>query len=52
MKMNKAAAEHYIWGDQCDGWILEQSADRAMIHERMPAGTVEGEMVTLNPMRG
>jgi mannose-6-phosphate isomerase-like protein (cupin superfamily) len=41
MKVNKFAAEHYNWGEQCDGWLLEQSPERTIIHERMPAGTKE-----------
>ncbi|WNR44569.1 cupin domain-containing protein [Paenibacillus roseipurpureus] len=41
MHINKDKAEHYVWGDQCDGWFLERSADRTIIQERMPAGTSE-----------
>ncbi|UJF33333.1 cupin domain-containing protein [Paenibacillus hexagrammi] len=39
--MSKKNAEHYVWGQQCDGWFLEQSQERIIIHERMPAGTSE-----------
>jgi mannose-6-phosphate isomerase-like protein (cupin superfamily) len=47
--MNEAAtvirnlqnAEHYIWGNGCDGWRLLGGQDLAVIQERMPAGTRE-----------
>lgn len=41
MKISKNSAEHYIWGDQCDGWHLVKGADLSIIHERMPANTSE-----------
>ncbi|MDD9270828.1 cupin domain-containing protein [Paenibacillus sp. GCM10023248] len=41
MKIHKDQADHYIWGDSCDGWFLERDADRTIIQERMPAGTSE-----------
>lgn len=41
MKIHKEQAEHYIWGDSCDGWFLERDTDRTIIQERMPAGTSE-----------
>lgn len=34
-------AEHYIWGENCDGWRLIDEEDRSIIHECMPAGTSE-----------
>ncbi|WP_106766279.1 cupin domain-containing protein [Paenibacillus faecalis] len=34
-------AEHYIWGDKCDGWRLIDEEERSIIHERMPIGTSE-----------
>lgn len=27
MKMSKHIAEHYIWGDNCDGWHLVKNQD-------------------------
>lgn len=45
MKVNKANADHYIWGEACDGWFLEQDAERTIIQERMPAGTSEKKHV-------
>jgi mannose-6-phosphate isomerase-like protein (cupin superfamily) len=41
MKISKQNAEHYVWGDQCDGWHLVKRSDVSIIHERMPAGTSE-----------
>ncbi len=41
MKISKQNAEHYIWGQQCDGWHLVKSGEVSVIHERMPAGTSE-----------
>jgi mannose-6-phosphate isomerase-like protein (cupin superfamily) len=34
-------AEHYIWGEACDGWHLVKSAELSVIQERMPPGTAE-----------
>jgi mannose-6-phosphate isomerase-like protein (cupin superfamily) len=34
-------AEHYPWGDRCDGWFLLKSAGLHVIEERMPPGTSE-----------
>ena len=36
-----ANAEHYVWGDVCDGWHLVRSAGLSVIEERMPPGTRE-----------
>jgi mannose-6-phosphate isomerase-like protein (cupin superfamily) len=41
MKISKQSAEHYIWGDNCDGWHLVKNQDLSVIHERMPSGTSE-----------
>ncbi|MGJ7912516.1 cupin domain-containing protein [Neobacillus sp. LXY-1] len=41
MKISKQNAEHYIWGDQCDGWHLVKNNNVSVIHERMPANTSE-----------
>ena len=35
-------AEHYIWGDHCDGWHLLKSDSLSIIQEKMPAKTSEG----------
>jgi len=34
-------AEHYTWGDNCDGWHLLKSDSLSVIQERMPPGTGE-----------
>lgn len=34
-------AEHYTWGDHCDGWYLMKSPALHIIQERMPPGTAE-----------
>jgi len=34
-------AEHYVWGDVCDGWHLLQRDDMSVIYERVPAGAME-----------
>ena len=39
--ISKDNAEHYIWGDNCDGWYLVNRQDMLIIHEQMPPGTHE-----------
>lgn len=34
-------AEHYKWGNDCDGWHLLASDDLSVIEESMPPGTSE-----------
>jgi mannose-6-phosphate isomerase-like protein (cupin superfamily) len=34
-------AEHYLWGQGCDGWRLLQRDDLSVIQERVPAGKAE-----------
>jgi len=34
-------AEHYTWGNACDGWHLLAGDDLSVIEERMPPGTAE-----------
>jgi quercetin dioxygenase-like cupin family protein len=34
-------AEHYRWGETCDGWHLLAGDDLSVIEERMPPGTAE-----------
>lgn len=29
-------AEHYVWGEQCDGWHLLKQADLSVIQEHVP----------------
>ncbi|PTL80818.1 cupin domain-containing protein [Vitiosangium sp. GDMCC 1.1324] len=39
--ISKDNAEHYVWGQGCDGWHLLKRPDVSVIHERMPPGTQE-----------
>lgn len=39
--ISKENAEHYVWGDACDGWYLVNRQDMLVIHEKMPPGTSE-----------
>src|SRR5665213_2142143 len=41
MIISTANAEHYTWGDQCDGWPLLRTDSLSVIQERMPPGTSE-----------
>ncbi len=34
-------AEHYVWGEICDGWHLLKRDDMSVIQERVPAGASE-----------
>ncbi|WP_158795818.1 cupin domain-containing protein [Pedobacter sp. L105] len=34
-------AEHYKWGENCDGWHLLNSGSLSIIEEKMPPGTAE-----------
>ena len=34
-------AEHYTWGDGCDGWHLLRAPGLSVIQERMPPGAAE-----------
>jgi mannose-6-phosphate isomerase-like protein (cupin superfamily) len=39
--ISKATAEHYSWGNQCDGWHLVRNSQLSVIEERMLAATAE-----------
>ena len=41
MIISKENAEHYVWGEVCDGWHLVKQSDLSIIHEKMPPGTSE-----------
>lgn len=41
MAVSRATAEHYNWGEGCDGWRLLSRDDLMVIHERMPPNTSE-----------
>lgn len=34
-------AEHYLWGDNCDGWHLVKSANLSVIQESVPPNCSE-----------
>lgn len=41
MPISTTTAEHYTWGDRCDGWHLVRTTGLSIIEERMPPGTTE-----------
>lgn len=41
MKVSTKNAQHYKWGENCDGWHLLNSPHLSVIQERMPPGTKE-----------
>jgi len=41
MITSKEKAEHYTWGQNCDGWHLLKSDSLSIIQEKMPSGTEE-----------
>jgi quercetin dioxygenase-like cupin family protein len=38
---SRSVADHYAWGEQCDGWHLVRAGALSVIEERMPPGTRE-----------
>lgn len=41
MLVSTKNAEHYVWGEICDGWHLLKHDDMSIIQERVPAGSAE-----------
>jgi mannose-6-phosphate isomerase-like protein (cupin superfamily) len=39
--VDRSNAEHYLWGNNCDGWHLVKQADTSVITERVPPGQSE-----------
>ncbi|MCW0307704.1 MULTISPECIES: cupin domain-containing protein [Pantoea] len=39
--ISKDNAEHYVWGNNCDGWHLLKRQDLSIIHEHIPPATAE-----------
>ena len=39
--VSTATAEHYTWGNACDGWFLVRTPGLHIIEERMPPGASE-----------
>ena len=40
-KVISSTADHYVWGEVCDGWHLVRDADLSVIEESMPPGAQE-----------
>ncbi len=39
--VSRENAEHYTWGDSCEGWHLLNTSGLSVIQERVPPGGVE-----------
>jgi mannose-6-phosphate isomerase-like protein (cupin superfamily) len=39
--VSSANAEHYIWGEKCDGWHLTKTSNLSVIQEKVPYGCSE-----------
>jgi mannose-6-phosphate isomerase-like protein (cupin superfamily) len=39
--MDKTSARHYLWGDNCDSWILADTTGLSVKQELMPPGAKE-----------
>ena len=39
--VDRSNSEHYLWGDDCDGWHLLKRDDLSIITERVPPGASE-----------
>lgn len=39
--ISRETADHYVWGEVCDGWHLVRDADLSVIEESMPPGAQE-----------
>lgn len=40
-RVNRGNAEHYRWGNDCDGWHLVKDEQLSVIEELMPPGAAE-----------
>ena len=40
-KIDISNAEHYIWGEVCDGWHLVNNEELSIIQEKVPPGKSE-----------
>ena len=40
-KVSIETAEHYVWGNGCDGWHFVNLPSLSVIREQMPSGTAE-----------
>lgn len=41
MKLRKEDVMHYLWGDNCDGWVFVDTDELSVKQEAMPAHTKE-----------
>lgn len=41
IKINKHTVEHYLWGNNCQGWHLVKQPELSIIQEEMPPNTSE-----------
>lgn len=39
--IDKQTTEHYLWGDNCDSWVLVNTVGLSVKQESMPSGTRE-----------
>lgn len=39
--IERNTAEHYLWGDHYDSWVLADTVGLSIKQERMPSGTRE-----------
>ena len=39
--IDKQSAEHYLWGENCDSWVLVDTFGLSVKQENMPSGTRE-----------
>jgi mannose-6-phosphate isomerase-like protein (cupin superfamily) len=39
--IDKQTAEHYLWGDNCDSWVLADTFGLSVKQENMPSSTRE-----------
>jgi mannose-6-phosphate isomerase-like protein (cupin superfamily) len=39
--IDRQTAEHYLWGDNCDSWVLADTVGLSVKQESMPHGTKE-----------
>jgi mannose-6-phosphate isomerase-like protein (cupin superfamily) len=41
MRIDESMAEHYVWGNNCEGWHFLKSEALSVIKERVPSGASE-----------
>ena len=43
LPIGRENAEHYTWGENCDGWHMVRDSTLSVIEESMPPGTFEAQ---------